>query len=75
LAAIQGLYSLAQEQAAQIATQQERIDALEQAAGVGGGSSDGLASSAAPVGWLALGGVVLVAGLVLVQRRRTRGEQ
>jgi hypothetical protein len=74
LAAIQGLYSLAQEQAAQIATQQERIDALEQAAGVGDSSSDGLASSTAPVGWLALGGLAM-GGVVLLWRRRTGGEQ
>jgi len=73
LAAIQGLYQLSQEQAAQIAAQQERIQALEQAQGANGsGLSGGALSSAMPAGWLLLGGLV-VGGLVLVQRRRAGG--
>ena len=71
LAAIQGLYSLVQEQGAQIAAQQQRIEALEQADGVNDGSAGPL-SSAAPAGWLFLGGL-LVVGVVLFQRRRAAG--
>jgi len=64
LAAIQGLYALSQEQAAQIAAQQERIKALEQAEAEDG--SAGPLSSGVTAGWLILGGLV-VAGLALVR--------
>ena len=61
LAAIQGLYELAQEQEAQIA-------ALQGAAGANGAGTDGAASgsssSGLPATWLLLGGLLL-AGLVL----------
>jgi hypothetical protein len=73
LAAIQGLYQLSQEQAAQIAAQQERIKALEQAQGANGGSAGPLSSGLTPA-WLLLGGLVVV-GLVLVQRRRAGGSR
>jgi hypothetical protein len=73
LAAIQGLYALSQEQATQIAAQQERIEALEQAQGANGGSAGPLSSGLTPA-WLLLGGLVVV-GLVLVQRRRAGGSR
>jgi len=86
LAAIQGLYQLSQEQAARIQVLEEektnlqgqlndlegRVTALEGGAPASAGSA-GLLSGLS-VGWLALGGLVVVAGLVLVQRRRAGGQ-
>ena len=85
LAAIQGLYQLAQEQAARIqaleadnASLQQRLDdlearvtALEQGGGTNGASAGPLSSGLTPA-WLLLGGLGLV-GLVVVQRRRAGG--
>jgi hypothetical protein len=85
LAAIQGLYELSQEQAARIdvletenADLQQRLDDLETrvTALEGGPGTSGAAAgplSGLTAGWLALGGLVVVAGLVLVQRRRPGG--
>jgi len=70
LAAIQGLYSLAQEQDVRIQTLEARIAALE--SGIArSGASGGLLSGLTP-GWLLLCGLLLV-GLVVVQRRRAGG--
>jgi hypothetical protein len=75
LAAIQGLYQLSQDQAGQIAAQQEQIQALEQAQGANGsGLTGGPLSSALTPGWLLLGGL-FVAGLVVVQRWRAGGRR
>jgi trimeric autotransporter adhesin len=84
LAAIQGLYQLAQEQAAHIdaleaenAGLHQSLDGLEErvAALEGGartnGASAGLFSGLTP-GWLLVGGLLLV-GLLLVHRRRAGG--
>ena len=85
LAAIQGLYQLSQEQAERIqALEREnvefrqrlgdletRVTALEGGAPVSGDSAGLLSGLSA--GWLALGGLAVVAGLVLVQRRRPGG--
>jgi hypothetical protein len=82
LAAIQGLYSLSQEQAARIETLERgnadlqqrlgdlgvRVSALEGGAPATAGSAGPLSDLSA--GWLALGGLAVVGGLVLVQRRR-----
>ena len=74
LAAAQGLYQALQEKEAQIAAQQQRIDdlearvgALEQAVGAPRSSQSNL-----PGVWLLMGGLVVVAGLV-VQRRHPGG--
>jgi len=89
LAAIQGLYSLSQEQAARIQTLEDEKAELQQQLGdlearvtalEGGSEASGAGASAGPlscltVGWLALGGLAVAAGLVLVQRRRVGGER
>jgi len=84
LAAIQGLYQLAQEQAARIqaleeenASLQQRLDDVEArvTALEGGASTSGAATgplSGLTAGWLVVGGLVVV-GLALVQRRRAGG--
>jgi hypothetical protein len=87
LAAIQGLYSLSQEQDARIqaleeenGSLQQRLDGLEtRVTALEGGASTSGAGAAGPfsgftTGWLALGGLVVAAGLVLVQRRRSGGQ-
>jgi len=87
LAAIQGLYSLVQEQDARIQALEAENDNLEQRltdleAGVtalegGSGTSSASAGSAFPdltFGCLAVGGLVVV-GLVLAQRRRAGGQR
>jgi len=78
LAAIQGLYKLAQEKDAQISAQQKRIDdletrvtALEGGAGVNGGSASPVLPALSPM-WLLPVGLLLVS-LVVVQRRRAGG--
>jgi hypothetical protein len=87
LAAIQGLYQLAQEQAALIQALEEengglqqqlgdlegRVTALESGTGTSGAAAGPLSGLTA--GWLAFGGLAVVAGLVLVQRRRAGGER
>ena len=88
LAAIQGLYELSQEQAARIetleqenASLQQQLDDVERrvTALEGGTSTNGTGVgplSDISAGWLAvLGGLVAVAGLVLVQRQRAGGER
>jgi len=87
LAAIQGLYSLSQEQAVQIETLeeenaglQEQLNDLEARVTALGGGAKPSGAAAWPLsgftaGWLALGGLVVVVGLVLVQRRRVGGER
>ncbi|MGA2286575.1 MAG: tail fiber domain-containing protein, partial [Dehalococcoidia bacterium] len=91
LASIQGLYELSQEQATRIQALEDenaslkqgldsldaRVTALEGANGTSNssnGGSAGLFSSSLSIGWLPIGGL-LVAGLVLVQRRRTGGKR
>jgi hypothetical protein len=67
LAAIQGLYQLAQDQEQQITELEARIAALEQAGGVAQAPKTGLAAR-----WLLLPGLV-VAGGVWLQKRRSGG--
>ncbi len=91
LASIQGLYQLSQEQATRIQTLEDenaslkqgldsldaRVTALEGANGTSNSSNGGSAgpfSSGLSIGWLPIGGL-LVAGLVLVQRRRAGGKR
>jgi hypothetical protein len=50
-----------------------RVTALEGGAGTSGASAGPLSGFTA--GWLALGGLGIVAGLLLVQRRRAGGER
>lgn len=80
LAAIQGLYELVQGLEAENASLQQRLDdlearvtALEGGAPRNQGSETGL-SSIMPTGSLALAGLLVVGGLVLVQRRRAGGQ-
>jgi hypothetical protein len=72
LAAIQGLYELSQGQAARIDALEARVAALEGGASLNPGSESPL-SSMVPTGWLVLGGLFVVGGLVLAQRRRVGG--
>ena len=86
LAAIQGLYTLSQEQAARIDALKEqnasltqrlddldaRVTALEDGAPLERGS-ESLLSSATPGGWLLLVGLLVLGGLVLAQRRLAGG--
>jgi hypothetical protein len=87
LAAIQELYSLVQAQDARIqaleeenGSLQQRLDGLEaRVTALEGGASTSGAGAAGPfsgftTGWLALGGLAVVAGLLLVQRRRVGGQ-
>jgi hypothetical protein len=88
LAAIQGLYGLSQGQDARIQALEEenanlreqlnhlesRVTALEGGAGASGAGAAG-PFSGSTAGWLALGGLTVVAGLLLVQRRRVGGQQ
>jgi hypothetical protein len=73
LAAIQGLYALSQEQDARIDALEARVAALEGGAGTSGAAAGPLSGLTAA--WLALGGLGVVAGLVLAQRRRAGGQR
>jgi len=87
LAAIQALYTLSQEQAARIGTLEEenaglqqrlddldaRVTALEGGAPLDRGSSAGPLASIMPGGWLLLGALLVLGGLVLAQRRLAGG--
>jgi hypothetical protein len=75
LAAIQGLYSLAQEQDTRIQALEARVAALEGGAGTSGAGATSGPFSGLTAGWLALGGLGVVAGLLVVQRRRAGGER
>jgi len=88
LAAIQGLYSLSQEQAARIQALEEengslqqqldgldaRVTALEGGAPLDHDSAGPLASMM-PGGWLVLGALLVLGGLVLAQRRLAGGRR
>ena len=88
MAGIQGLYQLSQEQAARIqtlqqenASQQQRLGDLEtRVTALEGRAGTSDAGAAGPfagftAGCLALGGLAVVAGLLLVQRRRAGGQR
>jgi trimeric autotransporter adhesin len=62
LAAIQGLYQIAQEKEARIGELEARLTALEQHMGTTQSSAD------LPIGWLLFGGLMLIGGCLIGQR-------